>query len=508
MATSGARRVVWVGIALAVAAVAVCGTLFAGPWLSARVRAEAIALLESRLDGTVSLEALDIDLWPRVVITGRGLQLEREPGQHDVPFLRIGRFAAAGSVAEFWSRRIALVTLEDLAIVVDKGKRERRARQASAPKDITIARVEVARGLLRVVPDNPQKLPLEFELRRVELEDFSFDRPASYRATVGNPRPEGTVNAEGRFGPWVAAEPRRTPLEGQFVLQDARLATFRGIGGVLRSEGTFDGVLQELHVDGTSTTPDFQLDAVGQPIALATTFRATVDGTRGDTTLHQVDITLGESALVAKGSIAGEPGAKGRTLALDAEARDARLEDILRLTVPSAEPPMTGRLGFRATVTLPPGEPSVVERLSVNGTFQMRQLLFTSDKVQDRVDELSRRGQGRPTERLSDVTSGFEGKFDLTAGVMRLPRLDFAVNGARVRLGGTYGLQGGALDFAGVLRLDAPVSRLTTGWKSAVLKVVDPVFRRDGAGTVLPIHLRGTVAKPAFGVDMKKAFLP
>lgn len=63
---------------------------------------------------------------------------------------------------------------------------------------------------------------------------------------------------------------------------------------------------------------------------------------------------------------------------------------------------------------------------------------------------------------------------------MRIPRVDFTVRGARVRHGGAYRLEGSVLDFSGVLRLDASVSQLTTGWKSALLKVVRVASRRRG----------------------------
>ena len=53
----------------------------------------------------------------------------------------------------------------------------------------------------------------------------------------------------------------------------------------------------------------------------------------------------------------------------------------------------------------------------------------------------------------------------------------------------------------------APISQTQTGWKSVVLKVFDPLFRRDGAGTVLPITVTGTRAQPKFGVDVKKALM-
>jgi hypothetical protein len=49
------------------------------------------------------------------------------------------------------------------------------------------------------------------------------------------------------------------------------------------------------------------------------------------------------------------------------------------------------------------------------------------------------------------------------------------------------------------------VSRTVTGFKSILLRPIDPLFRRNGAGTLLPIRISGTVNQPDFGVDVKKA---
>ncbi len=41
-------------------------------------------------------------------------------------------------------------------------------------------------------------------------------------------------------------------------------------------------------------------------------------------------------------------------------------------------------------------------------------------------------------------------------------------------------------DFHGTLRLDAKLSQMMTGWKSILLKPVDPFFQKNGAGTGSP----------------------
>ena len=75
------------------------------------------------------------------------------------------------------------------------------------------------------------------------------------------------------------------------------------------------------------------------------------------------------------------------------------------------------------------------------------------------------------------------------------------VPGATINLKGTYGVEGGALDFAGTTKLDATVSQMVGGVLGALLKPADRLFRKDGAGTEVPIHISGTREDPKFGID-------
>jgi hypothetical protein len=61
-----------------------------------------------------------------------------------------------------------------------------------------------------------------------------------------------------------------------------------------------------------------------------------------------------------------------------------------------------------------------------------------------------------------------------------------------------------ALDFHGTLHLQAKVSQTTTGIKSLLLKPIDPLFEREGAGTVLPIKITGTRGEPSFQIEIGK----
>jgi hypothetical protein len=99
------------------------------------------------------------------------------------------------------------------------------------------------------------------------------------------------------------------------------------------------------------------------------------------------------------------------------------------------------------------------------------------------------------------------GRFTLKDTVMTLEKLTFSVPGASILLDGRYDLRKETLDFTGMVRLQATVSQTETGAKRILLKPIDRLFARDGAGTVLPIHIGGTREDPAFSLDVKSALL-
>jgi hypothetical protein len=50
------------------------------------------------------------------------------------------------------------------------------------------------------------------------------------------------------------------------------------------------------------------------------------------------------------------------------------------------------------------------------------------------------------------------------------------------------------------------LSQTTHGIKSILLKPLDPLFHRDGAGMVLPIKITGPRAQPKFGLEVGRIF--
>jgi hypothetical protein len=125
--------------------------------------------------------------------------------------------------------------------------------------------------------------------------------------------------------------------------------------------------------------------------------------------------------------------------------------------------------------------------------------------VQTRVDSLSQRSQGKVGRSQADgdfqVTSDLDGVFTLREGVLSFSSLQFAIPGTQADVNGKYSLDGNTFDFHGTLKLQAKLSQMTTGWKSILLKPVDPLFHKDGAGAEIPFKISGTRDAPHFGLD-------
>ena len=180
---------------------------------------------------------------------------------------------------------------------------------------------------------------------------------------------------------------------------------------------------------------------------------------------------------------------------------DGDLHDLLRLAT-RGEPFMEGRLKLNSSISIPPLTGKVKDKLILDGTFQVSDARFLKSSIQSQLDNLSRRGQGKPKdEEIDQVVSNMAGEFHLENQAMTFRNLSFGVPGAAVDLNGVYDMGQDSLDFHGSLKLVAKVSQTVTGWKHWALKPVDPLFAKNGAGTFLKIKIVGTAKQPKFGLD-------
>ncbi len=517
------------------------------------LRAQIVAELEARFHTRVELDQFHVSvhegreaMWG-IWAEGRGLRIwpaQRRGGDqaagtaaNSVPLIQLNEFSFHVPIRYRQTKalRIPEVRLTGLKIVVppkperdqktgtEAAMRRPQANPSGFLKNVMVERVVCQGAELELETANPAKLPLTFEIKIITLTHLAAGQPMNFQAVLTNPRPEGLIRTQGAFGPWEVDDPGASAVNGKYQFENANLADFKGIAGTLSSKGAYDGTLRNIAVTGSADVPNFSLTKYGTPMELDTDFKARVDGTDGDTYLDEVDAELGQSKFRLAGKVvrertdangkevpasapAGpEPTRIGHLIEMKVDVASARIEDFLKLASKSGTPPMTGGVTARAVLEIPPGKPPVPNRMKLDGQFTLANARFTSENVQKRIEDLSLRGQGKPgavkDTSPQGIASTMQGNFQMANGVIALPDLKYTVPGAQISLSGTYSLDG-ALHFDGTARMEATVSQMVGGWKGFLLKPADRFFRKNGAGTQVPIRVRGTRDHPEFGLDL------
>jgi len=474
------------------------------------VRARLQKVLATHFASTVEFSDFDVAMFPRMHVTITELVL-RHKGRTDIPpLIEVKTVSMYAQLPELLRPRpyISFVQLDGLKIHTPPRVRGgepliHKTDQDLAKKyPVLIGEVRADDASIEVLRAQSDKPPREFPIHHLDLHNVSFDRPAQFHALLTNALPKGEIDATGQFGPWSAEEPSETPADGHYIFQNADLGTLKGLRGILSSKGQFSGPLDYLTVAGYTDTPDFGLRTGGKPVALHTDFSALVDGTNGDVILKGVTAKFLRTTLLVSGKIVDvSKDIKGRTIYLNASSENARIEDLLRLAVNSDQPLMTGSAKLKTTIDIPEGPDDLLDRMKLAGQFGVGDAQFTSATVQAKVDTLSRKGQGKPTETdISEVASDLRGTFRVANGVVTFSSLRFAVQGASVHLDGTYNIDSTAMDFQGDLLMQAKLSQTTTGAKSFFLKAADPFFKGKNGGSDVPITIGGTKDEPTFGL--------
>jgi len=506
----------WIGaIVLALALIAAISIIVVMRYAEPILRERVIETLSARFHGPVELSEFHVSLRNGFQASGTGLKIfgptDPNPQQPGIqPLIRIDEIRFGADILNMLHTpmRIRRVYLKGLELNIPP-KEERKAGLKGGFKagKIKIYVDEFLCDQARLVINTlrPGKLPIEFDIGHLDMKEIGPGQPLQFNAVLVNPKPVGTIHSTGFFGPWQADDPRSSPVKGKYSFTNADLSTINGIRGTLSSTGEYSGTLGNIVVDGETDTPDFQIATSGHPVPLHTDFHAVVDGTSGDTYLEPVKARILASSLVANGSILRVRDPNGRRVVLDVDVGPARIDDLLKLGVRTDPPVMTGAAKLKTKLDLPPGDKQVSDRLRLTGTFQISGAHFTNESVQSKVDALSMRSQGMPGEAKDNVSenvlSEMNGSFKLSDGLLSFPELHYEVPGTRVDLTGKYSLDGNEFDFRGKVRMKAKLSQMVTGWKSVLLKPVDPFFSKHGAGTEIPVRITGTKSEPHFGLD-------
>lgn len=478
-------------------------------WLQARM----ILALQQHYQANVQIDNLRVTLIPEFYATADNFVLPNRRGGDVPPLITVKHLTVRANLLQLLRQPVHLSVVELDGMEIKVAPKQPNQPAKSAPPtvktrvrfaDFIIDRVQAGGTMLYVLRKDPAQDPMLWELRKLALRSAGVGQPMAFTAELTNPTPPGLIQTTGHFGPWNFDEPSATKVDGHYDFQHADLSVFNGISGMLSSVGNYTGALNDIVVDGTTDVPNFQLDSGGQEVHLTTQFHAVVDGTNGNTYLQPVKAHFLNSDIVTRGQVAGEKGKKGKTIALDVDLSKAYVQDMLALAA-KGSPMLTGALALQAKLLLPPGKEKVLQKMQLQGRFNIDNAHFTQDKAKSSIDELSRRGQGKPNDTsISNVASQFSGDFSLRNSTITFGSLQFMTPGAIAQVKGSYGLSSGSIDFVGDVRLDAKVSQTMTGAKHVLLAPFDPLFNKHGAGTYLPVAVAGTREHPEIKLQWKK----
>ncbi len=464
--------------------------------------------LEKESSAKVSVGAFHETYFPRPGCVLERVVFQHNPAPGTPPLLTFDSIRIEGSFAGLLARHVKRILAQGMRVFIPAPG---TGEHFGAPErsSVVVDELKADGAILEVMSSEKDKPPLTFPFHEFALDHIGGNGPATFNAKLSNPEPPGEIVASGKFGPWNPAQVGQTAVAGAYTFQHADLSVFHGISGLLSSSGKFAGVLNHIAVEGSSDVPLFAVTTSSHQVQLQTQFSAVVNGENGDVFLQKVIATLGQTTLLTEGGVAGNSDQEGKTAAVQIQAREGRIQDLLLLFTKSRSAPMSGIVSFTASVSLPPGTRPFLKKVQLRGDFGIDAGKFAQSDTQAGVNNLSEgaRGGKIPAEKdqgeSETVLSDLKGHVLLQDGTARFSNLSFGVPGALARMQGTYDLITEKIDLRGTLITDSELSNTTHGFKAAILKVLDPLFKNKRGNYATPVRITGTYDHPKYGLDLQ-----
>lgn len=341
---------------------------------------------------------------------------------------------------------------------------------------------------------------MRFDFPRLHLGNVARDKAIDFHIRMVNASLIGTADIDGSVGPLRMKNMKQTDLSGSFRLNSLDLSAYQGISGNASASGRFAGELSSLKVQSRAVIPDFEVKRSGHSQGLTAECRAVVNGMQGDVALQAVTVHFSSSTLLARGGISGH---NAKTLELDVDSQHAEVQDLLGVFVQSRPSPLSGSFTMHTHLVVASGTEPFLERLRMNGRFEVANGKFASKSTEEKLAKLSARASGKKDQPIANsVLVRLGGNVELHREVATLSDAFFTLPGAMVRGEGTYNLQTEAIDLRGKLAMKAKLSQAATGIKSILAIPLDPLFAKDGAGAVVPVKVTGTYSDPKFKMSL------
>ena len=397
-----------------------------------------------------------------------------------------------------WRRHVPHVRLEGLEIQIppddDHDTVEERPRSTSGTHffkgpQVVVDQLVADDAKLVIIPRDRSRLHRTWVMHRLRVRNVSVDTAMPFESTLTNAVPPGEIRHDGHVRPVAPRRSRPHADRGRLHVRERRPRRVqRHLGHPRRRQGTYTGHRsRRIRVDrrnrhagvhGQRQRPRGAADSAS--------IDATVDGTNGNTTLDRIDAHVPEDVARATGGVYDVEGVKGRDVTLDVESTKGRLEDVMRLAVktPTAADDRRPAAQHEASRSRP-ARWTWSTNCGWTGRFTIDGGRFTNADVQQKINELSHRASGKkPRAQAASRSAG--GRLRLQRALQargrrdRCSEADLRRPGRDRRADGQLPPEAETLNFAGNLYMDAKVSQTVSGWKSLLLKMVDPLFRKTG----------------------------
>jgi hypothetical protein len=341
--------------------------------------------------------------------------------------------------------------------------------------------------------------PLRFVFRKFQMENLGGAGATKFAAVFDNPMPAGRVQTSGQFGPWNSSDPAATVVSGKYSLANADLSVFNAIGGALSSDGDFKGTFKQMEIEGSTTTPEFEVTYTHHKLPLQTHFSAAVDATNGETILRRVKASFGRDEIDAQGRIGRDPHGK-RAAIIDLTCNRGRIEDTFYPFIHSLKSPLTGNVAFQMHIVIPSGQEHFLKKLELKSDFRITDARFTNPQTESRLEKVSERPDQKQPEEGALAT--LKGQVTVLHGIAHFAELTAQDGDASAWFRGNYDLTDERVNMHGKLKTEASLTKTTSGIKAVFAKALEPLFKKGPHAKVIPVKISGTFHHPSFGLDM------
>jgi hypothetical protein len=458
-------------------------------------------LLETTFRSRVTVKRFHRTYFPHPGYVAEGVTFYRHGDTQIPPLATLDRMTVVGTWTNliFHPHELYEIRLGGLHVQIPPPGTQARKEDfdggmvASSQQTIAIETIVADGTTLDFLGDN-RSPPLRLQFSSFQVHNVHQGQPLSFFARVLIPKPQGTVVASGSIGPFRSNDYGATPLSGSYSLQNADLGRVHGISGHASATGRYNGTFSGIETFGQVGIPDFRA-ASAHTVRLDAAYRVMVNGTNGDVAIQDTEVRTGKSLITASGSVVGKPNKVNLTIA----TKDSRIQDLLKI-VEQEEPSVLGKVSFHAAVHLNNGPGMFLQRLGLKGDISLAQVSFAKPDTQHDMNAFAARVEKDPPEGSKtdppQVTATVSSLTTFQQGTAYFPNVHVTLPGADAHLQGTFNLMNTRIHFTGKANLQRDISRATTGFKSALLKPLIPIFRHNRQGAIVSVAVTGTAKQP------------